>query len=75
VLPYTALIPMKKILTELSVKRMRPPASGSVDVFDQSYPALHLRISCHGAKSWAARIERERCPRMVRPGDNRDPTA
>src|SRR6476469_1009083 len=43
---------MKKILTEIGVKRMKPPASDSIDVFDQSYPALHLRVSSHGAKSW-----------------------
>jgi integrase len=41
---------MLKILTELSVKRMRVPASGSIDVFDRSYPGLHLRLSYGGSK-------------------------
>jgi integrase len=34
------------------VKRLKPPKTGQVDVFDQGYPGLALRVSYGGRKSW-----------------------
>jgi integrase len=42
----------KKALTDQAVKRIKPPASGQVDVFDMGYPGFALRVSYGGAKSW-----------------------
>ena len=43
----------KRALTDAAVKRLKPPAAGQVDVFDQGFPGLSLRISYGGGKSWA----------------------
>jgi len=43
---------MKRRLTTLAVKRIRPPPKGQVEVFDVAYPGLALRVSYGGAKSW-----------------------
>jgi integrase len=42
----------KKALTDAAVKRLKPPASGQIEVFDQGYPGLALRISYGGGRSW-----------------------
>ncbi|MGH6866400.1 MAG: tyrosine-type recombinase/integrase [Methyloceanibacter sp.] len=42
----------KKALNDLVVKRLKPPASGQVDVFDLGYPGFALRVSYGGAKAW-----------------------
>jgi integrase len=42
----------KRALTEAAVQRLKPPASGQVDIFDQGFPGLALRISYGGRKSW-----------------------
>jgi integrase len=47
------LILAKKALTDAAVKRLKPPASGQIDVFDEGFPGLALRISYGGRKSWA----------------------
>ena len=43
----------KKALTAASVERIKPPAKGQVDIFDQGYPGLALRVSYGGGKTWA----------------------
>jgi integrase len=42
-----------KRLTDQFVERLRPPAHGRVEYFDASFPALSLRVSEHGHKSWS----------------------
>jgi integrase len=42
----------KRALTEAAVQRLKPPKSGQVDVFDQGFPGLALRISYGGRKAW-----------------------
>jgi integrase len=42
----------KRSLSDLAVKRMKPPASGQVDMFDLGYPGFALRTSYGGSKSW-----------------------
>jgi integrase len=34
------------------VRRIKPPATGQVDIFDQGYPGFALRVSYGGGKSW-----------------------
>ena len=43
---------MKKHLTAASVERIKPPKSGSMEIFDLSYPGLALRVGHGGAKSF-----------------------
>lgn len=45
-------MPKTRSLTDAAVRRLKPPASGQVDYFDQSFPGLALRISYGGRKSW-----------------------
>jgi integrase len=42
----------KRALSDLTVKRARPPATGQVDIFDAGYPGFALRVSYGGGKSW-----------------------
>lgn len=42
----------KRALSDLTVKRVKPPAKGQVDIFDAGYPGFALRVSYGGGKSW-----------------------
>ena len=42
----------KKALTDVAVKRLKPPADGQTEIFDQGYPGLALRLSYGGRKAW-----------------------
>jgi integrase len=42
----------KRALTDAAVQRLKPPASGQVDCFDQGYPGLALRMSYGGGKTF-----------------------
>jgi integrase len=42
----------KRALSDLVVRRIKPPATGQVDIFDQGYPGFALRVSYGGGKSW-----------------------
>jgi integrase len=42
-----------KRLTDQFVERVKPPAKGRVEYFDAAFPALALRVSEHGHKSWS----------------------
>ena len=44
-------MPRKK-LTAASVERIKPPSTGRVEYFDATVPALGLRVSARGVKSW-----------------------
>lgn len=48
----TAASKSKKTLTELAVKRMRPPDEGRVEVWDAVVPGFGLRVNQSGTKSW-----------------------
>ena len=41
-----------RTLTAAAVNRIRAPASGQTDHFNQGYPGLALRVSYGGAKTW-----------------------
>jgi integrase len=43
---------VKRSLTDAAVKRLRAPAEGQQDIFDQGYPGLALRVSYGGRKAW-----------------------
>ena len=43
----------KRALTAPSVERIKLPEKGQIDIFDQGYPGLALRVSYGGRKSWA----------------------
>ena len=43
---------MKKALTDRSVQSMKLPATGQLDVFDQGYHGLALRLSYAGSRSF-----------------------
>ena len=43
---------MRKLLTDASVQRIKPPKQGSLEIFDLGYPGLALRIGHGGAKSF-----------------------
>lgn len=45
-------MPRRK-LTDLFVERLKPPAAGQVDYFDAAFPALALRVTANGVKSWS----------------------
>jgi integrase len=45
-----------KPLTDASVRAIKPPASGSVDIPDLRSPGLFLRITSAGARSWSLRF-------------------
>jgi integrase len=49
---------MKKKLTDLAVARMKPPATGRLEVWDSTLPAFGLRISSSGARSWVVALRR-----------------
>jgi integrase len=42
----------RRALTAASVERLKPPAKGQVEHFDQGFPGLALRLSYGGGKSW-----------------------
>jgi integrase len=43
---------MKRHLTDASIQRTKPPAKGSLEIFDLGYPGLALRIGHGGAKTF-----------------------
>ena len=49
---------MKRKLTELSVARINPPASGRLEVWDTHLPAFGLRITAAGARSWVVALRK-----------------
>lgn len=42
-----------KRLTDQFIERVPPPICGRVEYFDAAFPALSLRVSQHGHKSWS----------------------
>src|SRR5271155_1335514 len=41
-------------LTQAAVERLKPPASGRVEIWDSQLPGFGLRISDRGRKTWQA---------------------
>lgn len=44
---------MKRKLTVAAVEKIRPPASGRLEIFDELMPGLALRVTDKGRKSWS----------------------
>lgn len=42
----------KRTLTDAAIRRLKAPAKGQLDVFDQGYPGLCLRLSYGGTRTW-----------------------
>ena len=38
--------------TTAAIERLKPPRGGQTDHFDTAYPALALRVTAHGVRSW-----------------------
>jgi integrase len=49
---------MKRKLTDLTVTRMKPPATGRLEVWDATLPAFGLRVTSTGARSWVVALRR-----------------
>ena len=42
----------KRALTAAALDRLKPPATGQVEIFDNGYPGLAVRLSHGGGRSW-----------------------
>jgi integrase len=62
---------MKRKLTDVSVARMKPPATGRLEVWDQLVPAFGLRVTSTGARSWVVALRRPgaRHPSRIKLGE------
>ena len=45
----------KKALTDLEIKKLRPPADGRLEIPDGKFPGLSVRVTRHGVKTFALR--------------------
>jgi integrase len=57
---------MKRKLTDLSVSRIAPPATGRLEVWDQVLPAFGIRISSTGRRTWMVATRRPGSSHPVR---------
>lgn len=64
---------MRKQLTEVMIEKLAPPNSGRLEIFDKIVPAMAVRVTSNGAKSYVvrARIRGEASPIRVTIGDAR----
>jgi integrase len=46
---------MRKQLTEAMIEKLRPPATGRLEIFDSIVPGLAVRVTTSGAKSFVVR--------------------
>lgn len=53
-------------LTELSIEKLRPPNTGRLEVFDSIIPALAVRVTANGAKSFVIRTRIKGRPELIR---------
>jgi hypothetical protein len=62
---------MRKQLTEAMVERQAPPATGRLEIFDSIVPAMALRVTAAGARSYVVRgrIRGEPTPIRLTLGD------
>jgi integrase len=49
---------MKTKLTERAVARLKPPASGKLDVWDQTLPAFGIQLRATGRRAWIIAVRR-----------------
>jgi integrase len=65
---------MRKQLTEAMIEKLRPPAGGRLEIFDAVVPALTLRVTPSGSRSFVVRgrIKGQSDPIRVTLGDTRD---
>ena len=45
----------KKALTDLEIKKLRPPSNGRLEIPDGRFPGLSVRVTKHGVKTFALR--------------------
>lgn len=64
---------MRKRLTEQMIERLKPPTQGRLEIFDDAVPALAVRVTSNGAKSFIVRtrVKGEKRPIRVTLGDAR----
>ena len=62
---------MRKRLTEAMVERQAPPATSRLEIFDDAVPALALRVTATGARSYVVRgrVKGEPTPIRLTLGD------
>jgi integrase len=58
--------PRAKKLTEISVERLRPPASGRLQLADAVVAGLWLRVTANGVKSWSVVYRAKGSPTLKR---------
>ena len=49
---------MKMKLTERAIARLKPPASGKLDVWDQTLPAFGIQLRATGRRAWIIAVRR-----------------
>ena len=49
---------MKMKLTERAVARLKPPASGKLDVWDVTLPAFGIQLRATGRRAWIIAVRR-----------------
>lgn len=57
---------MRRQLTEIMIKKLSPSASGRLEIFDAIVPALAVRVSERGAKSFVVRSRVKGWPSPIR---------
>src|SRR5579872_2014186 len=62
---------MRSRLTEVMIGRLRPPVAGRLEIFDDAVPALAVRVTPNGAKSFVVRgrIKGDATPIRITLGD------
>jgi integrase len=57
---------MRKQLTAEMIEKLKPPASGRVEIFDKIVPAMALRVTSNGGKSFVVRCRVKGWPNPIR---------
>jgi integrase len=57
---------MRKQLTAEMIEKLRPPASGRIEIFDKIVPAMALRVTPNGGKSFVVRCRVKGWPDPIR---------
>jgi len=56
----------RRIITDTTIRSIKPPVKGAVDYFDDLTPGLSLRITSGDVRTWTVFAERKlthrRCP-------------
>lgn len=56
-------MPAKTRLTDIAIKRARPPAAGQIEIWDSAIPGFGVRVTAKGARSFVLLYRYQRHPR------------